>query len=129
MTASGTVSLQLEGSVAEQDGEDFISSELFRQVVSTEGFVDSVGHFEVLNCYTPLAPGEVKVQNRVAKYLVEGDPLYDDAKSQAVSWLDYNWHLQRLKTCIDTPYGEQCSSGKSWSFMLVSLLSFSFLLH
>lgn len=65
------------------------------------------------------------MQNRVAKYLVEGDPLYDDAKSQAwkllqapcweaVSWLDYSWHLQRLKTCIDTPYGEQCSSGE-WS--------------
>lgn len=71
MTASGTVSLQLEGSVAEQDGKDFLSSELFRQawrgqkgglrqVVSTEGFVDSVGQFEVLNCYTPVAPGEAQ---------------------------------------------------------------------
>ena len=29
---------------------------------------------------------------------------------QAVSWLDYSWDLRRTKTCIATPYGEQCAS-------------------
>jgi len=28
---------------------------------------------------------------------------------QAVSWLDYSWDLRRTKTCIGTPYGEQCA--------------------
>jgi len=29
---------------------------------------------------------------------------------QAVSWLDYAWDLRRTKTCIGTPYGEQCAA-------------------
>lgn len=105
-----TVSLKLEASKTQQyAGNEFVSSELFRQVVSTEGEIDSVGDFEVLNAYTFLSAGHVTVQNRVAKYLVPGDPLFEEAGNQAVSWLDYSWDLRRTKTCIGTPYGEQCA--------------------
>lgn len=105
-----TVSLKLEASKTQYNGQEFVSSELFRQVVSTEGEIDSVGDFEVLNAYTLQSPGHVTVQNRVVKYLVPGDPLFEEAGNQAVSWLDYAWDLRRTKTCIGTPYGEQCAA-------------------
>lgn len=89
----------------------FVSSETYRQVVSTNGEVDTVGDFEVINAYRLEEAGiaRVSVRNRVVKYLVQGDELYKEAGDAAVSWLDYRWDMTRLKTCIETPYGEQCT--------------------
>eukprot|EP00930_Biecheleria_cincta_P037063 TRINITY_DN25417_c0_g1_i1.p1 TRINITY_DN25417_c0_g1~~TRINITY_DN25417_c0_g1_i1.p1 ORF type:complete len:357 (+),score=63.93 TRINITY_DN25417_c0_g1_i1:67-1137(+) len=103
-----TVRLQLASAYSERAGTNFTSSELFRQVVLTEGEVDTVGDFEVLNSYHLVDPDRIVVRNRVAKYLVPGDPLFDEAADAAVSYTDYDWDMRRLGNCVDTPYGEQC---------------------
>uniref|UniRef100_A0A7S4WFW9 Uncharacterized protein n=1 Tax=Alexandrium monilatum TaxID=311494 RepID=A0A7S4WFW9_9DINO len=105
-----TVTLRLDACSTEEGRGTFVSSELFRQTVSTEGQVDTVGDFEVINEYSfsDLERGRISVRNRVAKYLVPGDPLYHKAGGAAVSWLDYDWTMSRTGTCIDTPYGKQC---------------------
>jgi len=74
------------------------------------GDIDSVGDFEVINSYHLVDEtlGHITVRNRVVKFLVPGDPLYDQAKGGAVSWLDYEWDMLRTHTCINTPYGPQC---------------------
>ncbi|CAJ1357971.1 unnamed protein product [Effrenium voratum] len=109
-----TVSLRLETCQLQRlSASSFVSSELFRQVISTEGEIDSVGDFEVINSYTLLEPGHVTVKNRVAKYLVPTDSLFEESAGRAVSCLDYSWDLRRLQTCIETPYGEQCAGQES----------------
>eukprot|EP00913_Durusdinium_trenchii_P021552 g20254.t1 len=91
-----TVSLKLEASASatcDEEGDVFVSSELFRQVISTEGEIDSVGRFEVLNdprrqtassgvAYRRLSPTHITVKNRVAKYLVPEDELYEESQNQ-----------------------------------------------
>ncbi|CAE7294000.1 unnamed protein product [Symbiodinium natans] len=109
-----SVVLKLEASRTQQVQEiEFISSELFRQTIFTDGELDSSGDFEVINAYSLIEPGRVAVRNRVAKYLIPSDDLYKEAAGQAVSWADYLWDLKRLSTCIDTPYGQQCVSSEA----------------
>mmetsp|Transcript_2313 Transcript_2313/g.4840 ORF Transcript_2313/g.4840 Transcript_2313/m.4840 type:complete len:374 (-) Transcript_2313:27-1148(-) len=105
-----TISLRLDASGVEADGDSFISSELFRQEVATNGIVENVGDYEVLNRFTLLDDirGTATVQNRVVQYLVPGDALYEEAAGRGVSLLDYEWNLTRVNSCIQTPYGPQC---------------------
>mmetsp|Transcript_31374 Transcript_31374/g.57596 ORF Transcript_31374/g.57596 Transcript_31374/m.57596 type:complete len:393 (-) Transcript_31374:35-1213(-) len=105
-----TIKLRLDACGVEEDGNSFTSSELFRQVVATNGIVESVGDYEVLNRYTLVdeVRGVAIVQNRVVQYLVPGDALYDESRGRAVSLLDYEWNLTRVRSCIETPYGVQC---------------------
>eukprot|EP00929_Paragymnodinium_shiwhaense_P027272 TRINITY_DN16044_c0_g1_i2.p1 TRINITY_DN16044_c0_g1~~TRINITY_DN16044_c0_g1_i2.p1 ORF type:complete len:401 (-),score=68.54 TRINITY_DN16044_c0_g1_i2:351-1553(-) len=105
-----TVKLRMEGASTELGRDSFVSSELFRQVISTDGEVDSVGDYEIINEYKLLSGdgSRAAVRSRTVKYLVPGDELYEESKGRAVSWLDYDWDIERVKDCIDTPYGRQC---------------------
>jgi len=105
-----TIRLRLDACGVEEDGNSFTSSELFRQEVATNGIVESVGDYEVLNRYTLIdeVRGLAMVQNRVVQYLVPGDALFDESRGRAVSLLDYEWNLTRVRSCIETPYGVQC---------------------
>jgi len=102
------IELSLDASSAESAEDNFISSELFRQTVSTNGEVESIGDFEVINAYQFVSDEIVRVKNRVVKYLVPGDELYKEAANIGVSLTDYDWIMRRVSTCIQTPYGRQC---------------------
>eukprot|EP00933_Yihiella_yeosuensis_P056497 TRINITY_DN55703_c0_g1_i1.p1 TRINITY_DN55703_c0_g1~~TRINITY_DN55703_c0_g1_i1.p1 ORF type:complete len:416 (+),score=83.42 TRINITY_DN55703_c0_g1_i1:29-1276(+) len=103
-----TIRITLENSQVQASGDNAISSELLRQVVYTNGEVESIGEFEVITAYKFLSENHVRARCRIAKYLVPGDTLYEEARSTAVSLVDYDWDMQRISTCISTPVGSQC---------------------
>jgi len=102
------IQISLEASSAEAEGDSAVSSELLRQTVTTDGEVESVGDFEVITAYNALSDSHVTARCRIVQYLVPGDKLYSEADGHAVSLIDYDWDMQRLSTCIETPFGEQC---------------------
>lgn len=103
-----SVQLRLDACQAEVFGRAAISSELFRQTVTFNGEVESVGDFEVITAYQSVSDEKVRARSRIVKYLVPGDKLYEEAAGGAVSLVDYDWDMRRLSTCIATPVGSQC---------------------